>query len=129
MTDNISRLYELANIEATAIGCTNEDIQSPDYYSNDCEGDCIDCTWYDNDEVFPPFTNTKQLELIKLISSEFTVRINSNKDSTFIMLMQSAKTFLWASDDKFEQALAKLVCELWEYLKKEAKEEIRGILQ
>lgn len=113
MTNYIQKLYKLAGIEETP----QETISQGKF---PMRVNYLGC---------PPFTAEKQLELIKLISSEFTVRINSNKDSTFIMLMQSAKTFLWASDDKFEQALAKLVCELWEYLKKEAKEEIKRMLE
>lgn len=121
---NIEKLYELAGLEKIGkkYSCEALDFGAcKKAYCSVCEKAKI--------KNYPPFTDTKQLELIKLISSEFTVRINSNKDSTFIMLMQSAKTFLWASDDKFEQALAKLVCELWEYLKKEAKEEIKRILE
>ena len=126
MTDNISRMYELAKIEATTIGCTNEDIQSPDYYSNDCEGDCIDCTWYDEDEVYPPFTDTKQLELIKwLIEENKYISITTCPDGLFIIGGFSRKGI----NQDFSQALASLVCELWKDLTSEQREEVRGLLQ
>ena len=119
MTNNIEKLYELAGIDRKKPKCL------------DCFFENQSClrSYDECPSFYPPFTDTKQLDIIKLMSSEFTVRINSNPNGTFIMLMQSAKTFLWASDDKFEQALAKLVCELWEYLTKEAKQKIKRILE
>lgn len=125
MTDNISRMYRLMNIEAKPIGCTNEDIYNPEYYCNDCEGDCIDCTWYDEDEVYPPFTEFKQLELIKWIASTRPINI-SNICGDWIIegMIRYEKKY-----NDFSQALAGLVCKLWENLTDEQKEEIRRILE
>lgn len=152
---NIEKLYKLAKIEATAIGCTNEDIQSPDYYSNDCEGDCIDCTWYDEDEVYPPFTNTK---LLKLESYIFQLNygychLERHLDANFENNKVKNLFFVWMyrigdigyydeeTDESYndfdiechnadrKQALAGLVCELWEDLTPEQRKEIKRILE
>lgn len=131
MTNNIEKLYKLANIEATAIGCTNDDIYNPVY----CEGDCIDCTWYDEDEVFPPFTAVKQLELIKWLSIQrngFLILNPTDNKKEFLV----GTNYYWGRCDTqtkklqdFPQALAGLVCELWEDLTEQQRKEVRGILQ
>jgi hypothetical protein len=129
MTNNIEKLYELAKIEATTIGCTNED-------AIDCEGDCIDCTWYDEDEVYPPFSSEKQLELIKWLALNYSQnsilhidRWNSGK-VRFALDREPYYESDYAYVDKdFFQALAGLVCELWEDLTDEQREEIKRILE
>lgn len=148
MTNNIEKLYKLANIEATAIGCTNED-------AIDCEGDCIDCTWYDEDEVYPPFTDTKQLELENYIFqlNYGFCSINRQLDTTFENGKFKIHFFVWEyrigdigyydeeTDESYndfdiechnadrKQALAGLVCELWDELTEQQKEEIKEILK
>lgn len=68
MTDYVTEMMETAGCKTYPRGCTNDDINEyTNYISNDCEGDCEDCTWYDPDEYYPDFTAEKQLEIIKLI--------------------------------------------------------------
>lgn len=123
---NIEKLYKLANIETTVIGCTNEDIYNSEYYCNDCEGDCIDCTWYDEDEVYPPFTDTKQLKLIKWLDyfSYFPTI-----GSFHMQFHLKDKQYHKIGFVSFEDTLASLVCELYKDLTDMQKEEIRRILQ
>ncbi len=67
----IDEMYEKYGVNTHHLGCTNEDIieDSNGLYAQDiCEGDCLDCTWYDSDEYYPPFTAEKQLELIKYLT-------------------------------------------------------------
>lgn len=148
MTNNIEKLYKLAKIEATTIGCTNED-------AIDCEGNCIDCTWYDEDEVYPPFTDSKLLELESYIFqlNYGFCSINRQLDATFENGKFKNHFFVWeytigdigyideetgATFDDFEvithnidrkQALAGLVCELWEDLTEQQREEVKEILK
>lgn len=128
MTEKKSRMYKLLGIEAKPIGCTNEDTYNSEYYCNDCEGDCIDCTWYDEDEVYTPFTAEKQLELIKWLAKNLTfgVLVHSYDSKCRLNIL---KRHLSTSHTDFSQALAGLVCELWKDLTDKQREEIKRILE
>lgn len=63
---------------------------------------CINCNRSVFEDVMPPFTAEKQLELIKWLSEDDT--------------------------EKFEEALSGLINDLWQDLTDQEKEEIRGIL-
>lgn len=90
---------------------------------------------------YPPFTDTKQLELIKWLALNFSqysilhidrwtsgkVRFALDKEKYTEPYYDSDYAYV---DKDFSQALAGLVCELWEEeLTEEQKEEVRGILQ
>lgn len=125
MTDNISRMYELAKAtKYRAVSRYNPLLKYGDYnnlydvikFSDD----------FDIELEFPPFTPEKQLELIKWLASEQNdVEISWYSDTSF-----RVNNFLDSCEHKdFSQALAGLVCELWEDLTEEQKEEIKRILE
>ena len=63
--------------------------------------------------AFPPFTPEKQLELIKWFGKNSIMK----------------KVYDIYNREDFSQALAGLVCEIWEDLTDEQREEVRGIIQ
>ena len=111
MIDNIQKLYKLAEIEKVD-------------YIEDMDSDIVDYRTIKID--YPPFTSKKQLELIKWLASEQNdVEISWYSDTGF-----RVNNFLDSCEHKdFSQALAGLVCELWEDLLDEQKQEIRKILE
>lgn len=117
MTNNIEKLYELANIhkKLDCQRCGAKELKSGKCFEVDCES------------TYPSFTNTKQLELIKWIAINGEVcRIDATeKDKWFIE--NDFKTSECFAD--FSQALAGLVCELWDDLTSEQREEIKRILE
>ena len=110
MTNNIEKLYELAGMEKRI-------------FSFVIQGEFPQRV---HDRCYPPFTDTKQLELIKWLASEQNdIEISWYSDIGFRI-----NNFLDSCEHKdFPQALAGLVCELWNDLTDTQKEEIRGILQ
>lgn len=113
MTDNIQKLYELAEVEKEPqiIPSTGEIIGYGEY---------------------PPFTTEKQLELIKWLSDTHVFR-------TYTRLKKETTCFLtereYGCDEYFcksatlEQALAGLVIYLWQDLADEQKQAIKRILE
>lgn len=83
---------------------------------------------FDVEEFTPPFTAEKQLEFIKWLAFEkrFSLKYINAKwhFSTGEMGMSSSSKY-----EPFEQLLAGLVCELWQDLTDEQKDEIRKILE
>lgn len=145
MTDNISRLYESAGVEKRFKAYTEDGIvkyfhtldeikKSNIYY----RPDMYCCDLDDDAKEYPPFTDTKQLEIIKWLSKskEFWLSIDF-EEVKFTELKSWAVSVEWYTENKFfscaktefEQALAGLVCELWEDLTDEQKEEIKRILE
>ena len=121
MTNNIEKLYELAKVKKVGkkLSCSLLDF-----------GVCknINCSFCDKaqDKNYPPFTEFKQLELIKLLSSDLTgFETYLGMDGKYHMTFGHTK----ASNISYEQALAELICELWTDLKGEVQEKIRRILQ
>lgn len=47
MTDILEEFYKKFNIEPEIVGCTRLELR------DECVGDCIDCTHYDEDECYP----------------------------------------------------------------------------
>ena len=120
MTDNISRLYRLNNIDKVF------------YVSDNVFEDGYDLNSIKED--YPPFTDTKQLELIKWISLNVRYMwnyIGQTVKDTWVLAIDYTQIFKFKSCEHtdFSQALAGLVCELWEDLTDEQREEVRGILQ
>ena len=117
MTNNIEKLYELAGIEKKS-HC--------DYTCNSRYFCSTNCTHYNEKiEEYPPFTAEKQLELIKWLATTRPIHItNICGDWVIEGMVRYGKKY-----KDFSQALAGLVCELWEYLTLEQREEVRGILQ
>ena len=118
MTNYIEKLYELAKVEK---------IQ----YSGVIQGDF---PMRFHDVGYPPFTDTKQLELNKWISSNTRYMwnyIGETIKNTWVFEIEYTDIFKFKSCEHtdFSQALAGLVCELWEDLTDTQREEVRGILQ
>lgn len=146
MTNNIEKMYELAGIEKRFKAYTedgrvkyfhtlDEIIKSNIYYRPD-----MYCRDLDDVKEYPPFTESKQLELIKWLAikhSKYSIlhidkycnyfRVSFDKDKTKDDI---GYEFDYAGHNTdFPQALAGLVCELWEDLTPEQREEVRGILR
>lgn len=137
-TNNIEKLYELAGIEKYYLYTVKhlgkihiaplEGILENKHLFERNKKSKVKNTYINRvKKVFPSFTDTKQLELIKWIAINGEVcRIDATeKDKWFIE--NDFKTSECFAD--FSQALAGLVCELWEDLTDEQKEEIKRILE
>lgn len=140
MTDNISRMYELAGIEKGFKAYTedgivkyfhtlDEIIKSNIYY----RPDMYCCDLDDDAKEFPPFTDTKQLNLIKWISLNTRYMwnyIGQTVKNTWVLAIDYTQIFKFKSCEHadFSQSLAGLVCELWEDLTEQQREEIKEIL-
>lgn len=148
MTDNISRMYELAKVEKIKTCYLNCKHSFP----------CEECCIYKDetvDFVYPSFTDTKQLELESYIFqlNYGYCHLERQLDANFENNKVKNLFFVWMyrigdigyydeetdeSYDDFDiechnadrkQALAGLVCELWEDLTESQREEVRGILR
>lgn len=112
MTNNIEKLYELAGVEKRIFSAVIQG-EFPHRIHDRC---------------YPPFTAEKQLNLIKWLAKlgefEFCLEIAHNSFDVFTFYFNGIRVH-----DSFEEALAGLVCELWDDLTDEQREEVRGILQ
>lgn len=122
MTNNTEKLYELAKVKKVGkkLSCSLLDFGA-------CKN--INCIFCDKAKLkeFPPFTDTKQLELIKWIAKNLTFGVLVHTyDSKFRFNVLKNRSI---SHKDFSQALAGLVCELWQDLTEAQREEVRGILQ
>lgn len=125
---NIEKLYKLAKVESCiSCPCIKEQIDV-------CINAKIDNTYCANAiKIFPPFTAEKQLEIIKYIThlkGEFVLNFY---EYTNVWICNTDKKWemheTWYEHTDFSQALAGLVCELWEDLTQEQKLEVKEILQ
>lgn len=148
MTNNIEKLYELAKVEKIKTCYWNCKHLFP----------CKECCIYKDetvDFVFPPFTDTKLLELESYIFQlnygychlerylDANFENNKVKNLFFVWMYRIGDIGYYDEEtnqsyDDFDieyhntdrkQALAGLVCELWEDLTDTQMEEVRGILQ
>lgn len=135
----IEQMMKIAECKTHPMGCTNDDVNEyTDYISNDCEGDCEDCTWYDPDEYYPEFTAEKQLELIKLISKNQIgkdykiLEIDRDEiDNLYYFSLTNKEDkcqSTYVSNQDFAQALAQLTTELMKAGELD-KEKVREILE
>lgn len=127
---NIEKLYELAGIKKVGkkYSCKTLDFGA-------CRTPNCDICDKAQDKNYPPFTDTKQLELIKWLSIQrngFLVLNPTDNKKEFLV----GTNYYWGRCDTqtkklqdFSQALAGLVCELWEELTEQQREEVRGILE
>lgn len=136
MSNNIEKLYELAKVKKVGkkLSCSLLDFGA-------CKN--INCTCCDKaqDKNYPPFTYTKQLKLIKWIEQtldfvdvlQFVYKPEDNVWFLYAFVVEEfagiSTTPYTGMHTDFSQALAGLVCELWEYLTEVQREEVRGILQ
>lgn len=80
MTKELSRqLCELCWIEAKPLGCTNNEV-----LDTDCKGDCIDCTWYDNDLYYPDFGQPENfVKLLELPETQALFKYIVEREDVF----------------------------------------------
>ena len=120
-TNNIEKLYELAGVKKVGkkYCCKTLDFCA-------CRTQNCDICDKAQDKNYPPFTEIKQLELIKLLSSDLTgFETYLGMDGKYHMTFGHTK----ASNISYEQALAELICELWTDLKGKVQEKIRRIFE
>jgi len=92
----------------------------------------LDCTTHcqhyeDNDLYFPPFTASKQLELIKWLAINGDVcRIDAHITDKWFVENEVMTSRCFA---KFEDALANVFNRFWQDLTSEEKEQVREILK
>lgn len=127
MSNEITKLYELAGVEQKEYGDCSWDCDCP-YV--DCEDIHCDntCPYWKIERVeYPPFTAEKQIELIKWLAE--WQDFYSIKDIEFnrfrFMCGMHTSEYL----KTFEETLANLVNILWEFLEDEQREQIREILK
>ena len=113
---NIEKLYELAGIKEKhgvelTVDPTSEELKFNEHYV--CYG-------------YPPFTDTKQLELIKKLARIQPIKITDTSENWFV---EPSGYYQMTPSKDFPQALVGLVCELWEDLTDEQREEIKRILE
>lgn len=124
MTNNIEKLYELAEVEKlNKVSIHLNKAYNFEFHETDTKSD-----------FYPPFTAEKQLEIIKWISLNTRYMwnyIGQTVKNTWVLAIDYTQIFKFKSCEHadFSQALAGLVCELWEDLIPEQKEEVRGILE
>lgn len=134
MTDNIEKLYKLANVE-----------KKRKYFIKDKIKGCYFVTYKDG--VIKHFNNSvpsKRNKVVRVVT--YYEKFNSQKQLELIKWFDYFSYFSAVGDfhmrchlkDKqyhkirfvsFEDTLASLMCELWDDLTPEQKEEVRGILQ
>ena len=138
----VEKLYELAEIKKQYCGWL-------DMGDLDCQMQYVTCNsisewkeavfssrFSESEEEpelkYPPFTAEKQLELIKWLAKRQDFGLNYYPNSE---VWDAQTQFSWESycktyeHEEFEQALAGLINILWQDLKEEEKETIRGILR
>ena len=126
MTDNITKLYELAGIKKKRMCdwiCQNSEV---------CDADCKH--FMQSSVHYPPFSVEKQLELIKWLAHKAHNGLLINKhitDGGASMVFDNLgyKTTLASSFISFEECLTKLVNNLWQDLAEKQKQEIKRILE
>ena len=124
MTNNIEKLYELAEVKRITPPCWF----CP--YKIGCVRTSDECP-----QLYPPFTSEKQLELIKWFLHNtyrnyilFSYRKFEDTGIKAIQYKASSEHIDYFNQD-FDQALSGLVIELWNDLTDKQKEEIKEILK
>ena len=106
MTNNIEKLYELAN------AFTTYTVQGGDTYK------------------VTRFTPEKQLELIKLMSNFKVYEIvKHNGRNWFMCASLGCDDYHEARHEQFEQALSSLIIQLWNDLTEQQRNEVKEILK
>ena len=145
MTNNIEKLYELAGVEKYYLYTVKhlgkihiaplEGILENLHLFKRNKKSKVKNTYINRvKKVYPPFTDTKQLELILWISLNTRYMwnyIGQTVKNTWVLAIDYTQIFKFKSCEHtdFSQALAGLVCELWEDLTDTQKEEIRKVLE
>ena len=116
----VEKLYELAGVEKIYIECP------ADYYGYKCDKsnwDDADCPC--DQEVYPPFTAEKQIELIKWLAFRDYIAIVAYISGEY----HSEHDKYNANENSLEGCLARLINNLWQDLTTEEQKQIREILK
>lgn len=125
MMNEIEKMYKLANVQPYY----KKRIECKEGYSigQPCgKSPCIDCDKSVFEDVMPPFTAEKQIELIKWLSSKYGIYI-VNVDKYSIGFGTCAGEF--CTKENFEDVLAESINHLWQDLTEEEKQQVKGILE
>ena len=128
MTDNITKLYEIAG--AQKCGCKDKVIGESCTYGSEkwekCNAEGMACPKEIWETAEPPFTAEKQLELIKKVLEKGLLQLNRSSLGNIQFC-----NFGNAGDYKaeFDEALASFIINLWQDLSDNQKQEIKRILQ
>ena len=133
MTDNITKLYELAGVEKNT-HCNRCQLED----NGNCSTFCLH--YGDDTKDYPPLTAEKQLELIKWIQLLDNVdnlqQFHHALNNRWCFIVEFLPEFsnipterLHCSHEQSDQALASLVTNLWHDLTDEQKAEVKRILE
>ena len=123
----ITKLYELAGVEKKECGYCNIDTFCP-YPHYKCNNECP--FWKVDKVDYPPFTAEKQIELIKWLikNTDFQTSTVSQGNQTEYMFC-TGYDFCGNGFKSFENAIADIICEIWQDLTTDEQEQIREILK
>ena len=137
----VEKLYELAGVEkefdylechrgTSSICCPLMDYESE--RDEECEG-CVNSSKMQKVYSYPPFTAEKQIELIKWLARRTHITIGlglswGQSDDDW-WTITGKKGGVGTDKYRLEEALVKLVINLWQDLTKEEQEQIREILK
>lgn len=89
---------------------------------NEYTGRCLN-------EVYPDFTEEKQLRLLKKINKKWIIEISYSIDAYHITAhSNNGEKEYFQVNNYFDEGLANIINDLWQDLTDQEKEEIRGIL-
>lgn len=122
----ITKLYESAGVLKECL--------SPCYINKTWRKthDCPNC---DNRENYPPFTAEKQIELLGFLTTldlYAEVRLFEDYDNSYtisVEILDPGFTLAKGNGKTIGEAIAAFINRDWEYLKEEARQKIKGILE
>ena len=126
----VEKLYSLAGVEKEEFGFCTWDSYCP---YTECEdiGCNTTCSYWEIEKVdYPPFTAEKQLELIKWLMKNADLQVSTvsqGKQTEYMFC--TGYDFCGNGFKSFENALADIICEIWQDLTEAEQNEIREILQ
>ena len=138
MTDNIQKLYEIADTKKKYLDfiCKNKNCE---YKKLSGKFACVNCFNSTRQKIktYPPFTAEKQLELIKWLlhhkqTTQVELRYFGNSYYVTHCTKSKNKNYEYVRDGKarlFENSIADLFCDMWESLTDNQKQEIKEILE
>ena len=97
-------------------------------YINKTWRKAYDCPNCNNRENYPPFTAEKQIELIKwLVCTGEEIRISGHRKGNLYWMSTDVDNK--EQESTFEETLAKIINNLWQYLTVEERKQIKEILE
>lgn len=123
MTDNKNRMYELAGVKKVGkkYSCKTLDFGA-------CRTQNCDICDKAQDKNYPPFTEFKQLKLIKILGLLGNICITKREYNGFWCITTAHKNGM-GENESFDEALAMLIYNIWDCLSLTIQEEIRKVLR